>query len=620
MRKKGDAKQTSPFLVRSEGKTFGGRRVLDIGIVKERKDKTTGKSVKPFVSIRTKIFTSCIFLVVLTEMIVFAGLFSIYRQSTREQYYQQTEESIHLLADSIRKNIAEIEQGIVYKVWGSRVFQYEYHSADDAMYWRNLQKLASMFQMSGIPLKSIYSCNAQGLIAYCNVSGDSGSLSEYVQTEIGKYLKEHNGELTGHYGGTWFQRFPDHPDSVYLIKNVIDPNSTDYLGILVLEMDQSYLQGMYENVGSAYESEFVLYTDEGDLLSCAEDFSEKAKEYSTKLSEGAVNSNWSGYLICQGSIPRSGWKIVVFKKETELLQGLAEVLPQLLLLGFVTMLLAFIFADRLSRTQTESIDAMITQIQKIKGTSPDALTKIQIHPNDEMMYLEDAFNDLIDQLNVSVQRLAYASVEKERAEYNALMAQTDPHFLYNTLEGISSLARLHGDRDIVECTNRLSRLYRVAVHGKETEIPLREEMSYVESYLELENMITGGRISVIVDPEEDTLDLLVPKLIVQPIVENSIRHGVEDMVEGGTVLVTTRMEDGRLQIDVADNGKGMPEEQIRRLLSEEEKDAMHIGIGSVQRRIRILYGKEYGLSIQSDQEGTTVTIFLPVLRKPSQGK
>ncbi len=200
------------------------------------------------------------------------------------------------------------------------------------------------------------------------------------------------------------------------------------------------------------------------------------------------------------------------------------------------------------------------------------------------------------------------------------MAQTDPHFLYNTLEGISSLARLHGDRDIVECTNRLSRLYRVAVHGKETEIPLREEMSYVESYLELENMITGGRISVIVDPEEDTLDLLVPKLIVQPIVENSIRHGVEDMVEGGTVLVTTRMEDGRLQIDVADNGKGMPEEQIRRLLSEEEKDAMHIGIGSVQRRIRILYGKEYGLSIQSDQEGTTVTIFLPVLRKPSQGK
>ena len=137
----------------------------------------------------------------------------------------------------------------------------------------------------------------------------------------------------------------------------------------------------------------------------------------------------------------------------------------------------------------------------------------------------------------------------------------------------------------------------------------------MENYLELEKMITGGRISIIVDPEEETLDLSVPKLIVQPIVENSIRHGVEDMVEGGTVLVTTRIEDGKLKIDVADNGKGIPPEKIPELLSTEEMDAMHIGIGAVQRRIRILYGEEYGLSIRSDQEGTSVTITLPVQKR-----
>lgn len=591
---------------------------MHIGLLKEKIDPSNGKTGKTFVSIRTKIFTSCIVLVALTEVIVFAGLFSIYRQSARDQYYRQTEESIHLLSDSIRKNIAELEQGIVYKIWGSRIFQYEYHSTNDSMYWRNLQKLASMFQMSRVPLRSIYSRNAQNLIAYCNVSGDSENLAEYVETEIGQYLKEHNAELTRHYGGTWFQHFSDHPDSVYMIKNVIDSNSTDYLGILVLEIDQSYLQGMYESVGSAYESEFVLYTEEGRLLSCAGDFSEEAKSYGTELSKGATDSRWNGYLICQGSIPRSGWKIIVFKRETELLQGLAEMLPQLLLLGFMTMLLSFVFADRLSGTQTESIDAMVAQIQKIKGTSPDALTKIQIHSNDEMMYLEDAFNDLIDRLNISVQHLAYASVEKERAEYNALMAQTNPHFLYNTLEGISSLARLHGDRSIVECTNHLSRLYRVAVHGRENEIPLHEEMSYVQSYLELEKMITGDRIAIVVDPDEDTMNLVVPKLIVQPIVENSIRHGVEDMLEGGTILVTSRVEEEKLRIEVADNGKGMPESLIHQLLSSEENDAMHIGIGSVQRRIQILYGKEYGLSIHSDQEGTTVTISLPVQQSPSE--
>lgn len=584
----------------------------------------TPKNRKHFISIRTKIFTGCMIIAVLTEFLVYAGIFSIYRQNAREQYYKQTGQAISLLSDSIRRNVAELEQGIVYKVWGSNIYRPDYDTFQDGlgqyMYQRNLQKLASMFQMSRIPLKSIYSCDSQGHEAYYSVSNEEvRSLDDYRETEIADYIGQNQAAIAGKYGGTWFRRCGDRPDSVYIIKNVIDTSSTDYRGTLVLEVGQEYLQGMYKNVGAAYESEFVLYEGE-ELLSCEKDFQSEAEQYLSTLSESGAESAWNGYLVCKGSIPRSGWTIAVFKPESELLEGLREMVPRLLLFSFLILILSFVFAGWIAATQTENIAAMVEQIRKIKGTSPDALTKIQVSSNDEMQYLENAFNELIDQLNVSVQRLAYASVEKERAEYNALMAQTDPHFLYNTLEGISSLARLHGDRDIVECTNRLSRLYRVAVHGKETEIPLREEMSYVESYLELENMITGGRISVIVDPEEDTLDLLVPKLIVQPIVENSIRHGVEDMVEGGTVLVTTRMEDGRLQIDVADNGKGMPEEQIRRLLSEEEKDAMHIGIGSVQRRIRILYGKEYGLSIQSDQEGTTVTIFLPVLRKPSQGK
>lgn len=554
---------------------------------------------------------------VLTEVLVYAGFFSIYRQTARKQYYKQTGQAISLLSDSIRRNIAELEQGIVYKVWGSSIFRSDYDIFQDDlyMYQRNLQKLASMFQMSRIPLKAIYSCDRQGHEAYYSVSNeDIDSLDDYLETEIADYMRQNKETITNRYGGTWFRRCKDYPDSVYVIKNVIDTSSTNYLGTLVLEVDQSYLQGMYENVGAAYESEFVLYEGE-ELLSCERDFQSEAEQYLSVLPDSGSESFWSGYLICKGDTTRNGWTIVVFKSESELLGDLREMLPKFFVFSVTILILCLVFARWISATQTENIAAMVDQIRKIRGSSQDALTKIRVSSNDEMRYLEDAFNDLIGQLNVSVQRLAYASVEKERAEYNALMAQTDPHFLYNTLEGISSLARLHGDRDIVECTNHLSRLYRVAVHGKETEIPLREEMSYVKSYLELENMITGGRIGVIVDPEEETLNLLVPKLIVQPIVENSIRHGVEGMLEGGMVLVTARIADGKLQIDVADNGKGMPQEQISRLLSEEEKDAMHIGIGAVQRRIRILYGMEHGLAIQSDQEGTTVTILLPILRK-----
>ena len=261
---------------------------------------------------------------------------------------------------------------------------------------------------------------------------------------------------------------------------------------------------------------------------------------------------------------------------------------------------------------------MVSQLGQIQAGNQNALSRIDIPSNDEMSCLQDAFNQMIDQLNRSVQRIAYATVEKERAEYSALMAQMDPHFLYNTLEGINSLARMHGDRDIVECINRLSMLYRVAVHGEETEIPLRTEISYVEAYLALENMITGGRIETVVDAEENTLGFMVPKLIVQPIVENSIRHGVEGMKEGGTVIVSARAEAGMLLIDVADNGRGMSGEQIRSLLQTEEKDAMHVGIGAVRRRIQLLYGNRYGLRISSGEEGTTVTIVLPLVTAEEQ--
>ena len=171
---------------------------------------------------------------VLTEALVYAGFFSIYRQTARKQYYKQTGQAISLLSDSIRRNIAELEQGIVYKVWGSSIFRSDYDIFQDDlyMYQRNLQKLASMFQMSRIPLKAIYSCDRQGHEAYYSVSNeDIDSLDDYLETEIADYMRQNKETITNRYGGTWFRRCKDYPDSVYVIKNVIDTSSTNYLGV-----------------------------------------------------------------------------------------------------------------------------------------------------------------------------------------------------------------------------------------------------------------------------------------------------------------------------------------------------------------------------------------------------
>lgn len=573
-----------------------------------------------FLPIRIKVFLGFMVIAMLTEALVYAGVFSVYRQNEKTQYYQQTEQALELMLTEIRSNLAELEQGIVYKIQVSKALQTDYalFQDDQYMFQRNLQKLSSMLQMARVPLRSIYCEESSGQIAYYGRTGAfKGNLAEYRESEIYEYLQENRETFLNHSGGTWFRRFSDNPDEIYMIKNVIDSNSADYLGIMVLEMDQSYLQSMYESVESAYECSVAIYTEGGELLSCGNDFLEAAEEYNP-LTDTGNEKGWNSYLVTRSDMPRSKWIVVAFKSESELTAGLMEMVPRLAMVGVLILIFAFVLAQWFAKTQTENIDAMVRQIRSITGAKSDALTKIDIRSDDEMVYLEDAFNELIERLNQSVQRMAYASVEKDKAEYNALMAQTDPHFLYNTLEGISSIARLHGDQEIVDCINRLSRLYRVAVHGKGEEIPLREEMSYVESYLELEHMITGGRINIVVDPDPETLDLMVPKLIIQPIVENSIRHGVEDMTEGGTVIVTSRVEDDKLEISVADNGKGITQDRIQKLLSTEEKDAMHIGVSSVQRRIRILYGAKYGLNIRSDHEGTVVSIWLPVQMSKGQ--
>lgn len=577
---------------------------------------------KHFVPIRRKILRGLIIIAILSEALSFAGMFSIYLRNRRLDFYRQTDQAMSLLSDSIQMNISELEQGMVYKLRSSTLFTADYSSSEDGayLYQRNLKNFASLLRMSRVPVRSVYCLRADGVKVYYNGRQAAyQKISDYEKSAGAfAWLDKRREELISSPGCTWFERFPDCPDAVFMFKNVIDSNTMEYLGLMILELDQSYLTDMYQGLEASYSCHIAIYASDGTLLSSDQEFAGVASRFEPDVVRGGYRGFLQDYLVSGRHTSSQNWTIAAFMRKTELLSGLVRIMPYFAALSIGIFLLALFIARKLSRTQTESIDAMVSQLGQIQAGNQNALSRIDIPSNDEMSCLQDAFNQMIDQLNRSVQRIAYATVEKERAEYSALMAQMDPHFLYNTLEGINSLARMHGDRDIVECINRLSMLYRVAVHGEETEIPLRTEISYVEAYLALEKMITGGRMETVVDAEENTLGFMVPKLIVQPIVENSIRHGVEGMKEGGTVIVSARAEAGMLLIDVADNGRGMSGEQIRSLLQTEEKDAMHVGIGAVRRRIQLLYGNRYGLRISSGEEGTTVTIVLPLVTAEEQ--
>lgn len=212
-----------------------------------------------------------------------------------------------------------------------------------------------------------------------------------------------------------------------------------------------------------------------------------------------------------------------------------------------------------------------------------------------------------------------AELERKQAELSFLQSQINPHFLCNTFDSIKGLAALHGETEIRSMANDLSLLFRYSIRPGER-VPLRDELDAVERYVRIQKTRFGQRFSVCYQIPEETKDISVPKMILQPLVENAIIHGVEVLDRDGRLVVESELSSGDLLLRVRDNGGGMePEklERMRRKLSgaqlSKDKDIVGyragIGVVNVNNRIRLTYGEEYGVTIDSSPgQGTVVTL------------
>jgi two-component system LytT family sensor kinase len=202
--------------------------------------------------------------------------------------------------------------------------------------------------------------------------------------------------------------------------------------------------------------------------------------------------------------------------------------------------------------------------------------------------------------------------EQERllveARLAALTSQINPHFLFNTLNSVSSLIRTNPDQARVMVV-KLSKVLRRLLRKHENFSALRDELSFIEDYLAIEVVRFGEKLRFEKDVAEDTLDMLVPSMLLQPLVENSIKHGLSSKVEGGIIRIRARRSGARLYLSVEDDGVGIPEARLATVLEH------GIGMGNVNERLRVLFGSEYGMWIDSRPgEGTCVRIESPELK------
>lgn len=204
--------------------------------------------------------------------------------------------------------------------------------------------------------------------------------------------------------------------------------------------------------------------------------------------------------------------------------------------------------------------------------------------------------------------------EQERllveARLAALTSQINPHFLFNTLNSVSSLIRTNPDQARVMVV-KLSKVLRRLLRKHETFSPLRDELSFIEDYLSIEVVRFGEKLRFEKDVSDDTLDILVPSMLLQPLVENSIKHGLSSKVEGGTIRIRAGRSDSKLLLLVEDDGVGIPESKLASLLDR------GIGVSNVNERLKVLFANEYRMWIDSQPgKGTRIRIEMPELQTP----
>jgi two-component system sensor histidine kinase YesM len=404
------------------------------------------------------------------------------------------------------------------------------------------------------------------------------------------------------------------------VKAIKDPQTNEVLGVILLDMELSIFQKTIESV-SLGKSGFVYITDShGGIV------------YSpVNLIVYRIDNEWleSGYTsmekqinnrafqIMQDRFERTNWKIVsVFPMDES-----KSVVIKWQLYTVIVVLLTIILAIIVSWFFTNSIINPVRKLRRIMHRVEEGELHLRFKggSKDEIGQLGDSFNKMVQEIEQLIHMVYTEQKEKREAELKVLQEQIKPHFLYNTLDTIQWMAQDRGADDIVEIIIALTNLFRIGLSKGNEMIFLEDEIKHVDSYLIIQMMRYESKISYEIQeiPESLKYNRLL-KLILQPLVENAIYHGIKMKKGKGHIRIETVHIDNHLVLSVIDNGQGMKPEQLE-LLEQGLKDSSNpehkngFGLFNVNERIRLTYGPSYGIEVKSEYGlGTRINVYLPV--------
>lgn len=512
----------------------------------------------------------------------------------------------------------------------------------------------NLAQMAGV-CSDILLVDADGQIRYCYSAREDGK--ERVEPEAvdrGRLqqcsvLAEDQPE-----SGSWLGKGnpicqPQGDPVVSLVVSLGVENSEKPGAYIVIELHPGKFSALMLNNHSMFQNQYTFLMDEKDeIISSNRNMTYEWMDEVKGMRDSGTRRyefEWNGetYFACRQYNGLTGWETYSVVSEKDFFPQAIILQRQILFIVICAMLAAVAGVSILSYTFTRPVRMLAEGMRKVETGNFEV--QIETEKKDEMGQLIRTFNYMVREIHKLIRVVYQQKLAQKNAELTALQAQINPHFLYNTLDSINWMLIERDEMEISDVVVSLGDILKYSLHGDADLVTLGEELHYIQSYLCIQKNRLEERLSVQMKIEEDAMDCQVPKLILQPIVENAIRHGIEQMKEGGEICISAALENEDdstgaacdqkcLIIRVRDNGPGMTQEELEicrkqiyytqssdknvqgTVLNQEaageNTKRKRIGMRNVYRRIQLLFGEFYGLEIESEKgQGTVVTMRLP---------
>lgn len=411
---------------------------------------------------------------------------------------------------------------------------------------------------------------------------------------------------------------------VTLSCGIQNPNTGAIEGVLFVDLNYSVINNLCEGISLGSKGYVFIIDSEGKIVYHPRQTLLYSGLKSEKVEE-VLNGNKTNFTTAEGeesklytvcTSEKTGWTVVGVAYISELMAGREETQLAYLLTALFLIIISGIIAIILSSEITKPLKELANSMKAVQeGHFEHA--EIEILDRNEIGMLSNSFNIMTRKIKELMEEIVREQKEKRKSELKALQSQINPHFLYNTLDSIIWMSESGKNQEVVLMTSSLAKLFRQSISNEDEIVSIYSEAGYTKSYLTIQKMRYKDKLEFEIDIADDILEESIVKLVLQPLVENAIYHGIKYKEGKGLVRITGSREEDDIIIRIEDNGKGMDEETLKNIFQKKENSkSSGVGINNVNNRLKLYYGSNYGLRYTSQiDEGTIVEVRIPVTDK-----